>query len=67
MLVTNHEFIRRITTAVGITENRAVASHGKPYVIARRRGGLPGLHIAVADVPLWPGGERLLSAELTAV
>lgn len=24
-------------------------------------------HIAVADVPLWSGGERLLSAELTAV
>jgi len=41
----NHEFIRRITTASGITEYRAVERADKPYVIATRRDGLPDLHI----------------------
>jgi hypothetical protein len=41
----NHQFIRLITTAVGITEYRAVVSVDKPYVIAKRRDGLPDLHI----------------------
>jgi len=42
----NHEFIRRITTAIGIAEYRAVENSSKSYVIARRRDGLPDLHIA---------------------
>jgi hypothetical protein len=42
----NHEFIRRVTTAIGIAEYCAVESSSKSYVIARRRGGLPDLHIA---------------------
>jgi hypothetical protein len=41
----NHQFIRLITTAVGITEYRAVVRADKPYVIAKRRDGLPDLHI----------------------
>jgi hypothetical protein len=41
----NHEFIRRITTASGITEYQAVERDDEPYVIARRRDGLPDLHI----------------------
>jgi hypothetical protein len=41
----NHEFIRRITTAIGIAEYRTAEKVDKPYVIARRRDGLPDLHI----------------------
>ncbi|WP_428342616.1 hypothetical protein [Mycobacterium sp.] len=41
----NHQFIRLITTSVGITECRAMVRAGKPYVIAKRRDGLPDLHI----------------------
>jgi hypothetical protein len=41
----NHQFIRLITAAVGITEYRAVAHADKPYVVAKRRDGLPDLHI----------------------
>lgn len=41
----NHQFIRRVTAAIGITEYRAVANADKPYVIAKRRDGLPDLHI----------------------
>lgn len=41
----NHEFIRRITAAVGIAEYHAVVNLDKPYVIARRRDGLLDLHI----------------------
>jgi hypothetical protein len=41
----NHQFIRLITTAVGISEYRAAVRAGKPYVIAKRRDGLPDLHI----------------------
>jgi hypothetical protein len=41
----NHQFIRLITTAVGITDCRAVMRADKPYVIAKRRDGLPDLHI----------------------
>ncbi|MCH9729232.1 MAG: hypothetical protein K0U84_06060 [Actinomycetia bacterium] len=41
----NHEFIRRITTAVGIAEYLAVDRADKPYVIARRRDGLRDLRI----------------------
>ncbi|OYN79556.1 hypothetical protein [Mycolicibacterium sphagni] len=43
--VENHELIRRLTTAIGITEFRAVDSSGKPHVMAKRRDGLPDLHI----------------------
>ena len=42
--VENHEFILRVTTAIGIAEYRAVVTSDKPYVIARRQG-LPDLHI----------------------
>lgn len=41
----NHEFIRQFTTAVGVTEFRAVESSDKPHVIAKRPDGLPDLHI----------------------
>lgn len=41
----NHEFIARLTTAIGIAEYRAVVRPDKPYVIARRRDGLPDLHV----------------------
>jgi hypothetical protein len=41
----NHQFIRRFTAAIGITEYRAVVRANKPYVIAKRRDGLPDLHI----------------------
>jgi hypothetical protein len=43
--IENHQFIRRITTAIGITEYQAVVRANKPYVIAKRRDGLPDLHI----------------------
>jgi hypothetical protein len=41
----NHQFIRLITAAVGITEYRAVVRVDKPYVIAKRGDGHPDLHI----------------------
>jgi hypothetical protein len=41
----NHEFIRRVTTAIGIAEYRAVVRPDQPYVVARRRDGLPDLRI----------------------
>ena len=43
--IENHQFIRRLTAAIGITEYRAVVRASKPYVIAKRRDGLPDLHI----------------------
>ncbi len=41
----NHQFIRDVTSAIGIAEFRAVVSPDKPYVLAKRRDGLPDLHI----------------------
>jgi hypothetical protein len=41
----NHQFIRRVTAAIGIAEFRAVVSPDKPYVLAKRRDGQPDLHI----------------------
>jgi hypothetical protein len=41
----NHQFIRRVTAAIGIAEYRAVVSPDKPYIVAKRRDGLPDLHI----------------------
>ena len=41
----NHQFIRRITAAIGIAEYRAIVSPDKPYIVAKRRDGLPDLHI----------------------
>ena len=41
----NHQFIRRVTAAIGIAEYRAVVSPDKPYIVATRRDGLPDLHI----------------------
>lgn len=43
--VENHAFIRRITTAIGVSHYEAVAGADKPHVIARRRDGRPALHI----------------------
>ena len=41
----NHQFIRRVAAAIGIAEYRAVVSADKPYIVAKRRDGLPDLHI----------------------
>lgn len=42
----NHDFIRRLTSAVGVIEFRAQAvESNKPYVLAARRDGLPALCI----------------------
>ena len=41
----NHDFIRRLTAAVGIAEYRAVVRPDKPYVVAKRRDGGRDLHI----------------------
>lgn len=41
----NHDFIRRLTDAVGIVEYFAIDSSDKPYVVAKRRDGRPDLHI----------------------
>lgn len=42
----NHDFIRRLTSAIGIVEYRAQAvESSKPYVLATRRDGLPALRI----------------------
>lgn len=41
----HHQFIRRVTAAIGIAEYRTVASPDKPYIVAKRRDGLPDLHI----------------------
>lgn len=41
----NHQFIRRVTAAIGIAAYRAVLSPDKPYIVAKRRDGLPDLHI----------------------
>ncbi|HET7668439.1 MAG TPA: hypothetical protein VFK56_20710 [Mycobacterium sp.] len=41
----NHEFIERMTRAVGIVGYRVVEQPGKPYVIATRRDGQRELHI----------------------
>jgi hypothetical protein len=43
--IENHQFIRRVTAAIGIAEYRVVLSADKPYVVAKRRDGLPDLHI----------------------
>lgn len=43
--IENHQFIRRFTAAIGITEFEAVVRTNKPYVIAKRGDGLPDLHI----------------------
>jgi hypothetical protein len=40
-----HQFIRRVTAAIGIAEYHAVLSPDKPYIVAKRRDGLPDLHI----------------------
>lgn len=40
----NHEFIRSITSAVGVLSYRAVLA-SKSYVVASRRDGGPDLHI----------------------
>ncbi len=42
----NHDFIRRVTAAIGITEYRVVETSNNPYVKAKRRDGLRDLHIA---------------------
>jgi hypothetical protein len=42
----NHEFIRQITTAVGIAEYRAVVTATKTYIKAVRRDGNRDLHIS---------------------
>jgi hypothetical protein len=41
----NHQFIRRVTAAIGIAEYRAVVSPDQPHIVAKRRDGLPDLHI----------------------
>jgi hypothetical protein len=41
----DHQFIRRVTAAIGIAEYRAVLGPDKPYIVAKRRDGLPDLHI----------------------
>jgi hypothetical protein len=41
----DHQFIRRVTAAIGIAEYKAVISPDKPYIVAKRRDGLPDLHI----------------------
>lgn len=43
--VENHEFIRRFTNAIGVADLQVVDSSDKPHVIAKRRDGLPDLHI----------------------
>jgi hypothetical protein len=43
--IENHQFIRRFTAAIGITEYQAVVRAHKPYVIAKRCDGQPDLHI----------------------
>lgn len=40
----NHDFIRQLTTTVGIASYRVIGGD-KPYVIATRRDGLRDLHI----------------------
>lgn len=42
----NHEFIRQITTAVGIAEYHAVVTATKTYIKAVRRDGNRDLHIS---------------------
>jgi hypothetical protein len=42
----NHEFIRHITTAVGIAEYHAVVTATKTYIKAVRRDGNRDLHIS---------------------
>lgn len=42
----NHEFIRRITNAIGIAEYQTVTTASKTYVKAVRRDGLRDLHIS---------------------
>lgn len=59
--VENHEFIRRITTAIGITAYRAVVT-SQPYVIATRRDGLPDLHIAWGYTNGFTSEEEIISA-----
>jgi hypothetical protein len=41
----NHQFIRLITTAVGITGYRVVVRADQPHIVAKRHDGLPDLHI----------------------
>ncbi|WP_082933059.1 hypothetical protein [Mycolicibacterium elephantis] len=41
----NHDFIRKMTDAVGIDTYRFLDQPGKPYILATRRDGLRPLHI----------------------
>lgn len=41
----NHQFIRELTSIIGIADFRAVESTDRPHIIATRIDGLPDLHI----------------------
>ena len=41
----NHEFIRRITSAIGIADYCTIENSSQTYIKAKRRDGLPDLHI----------------------
>jgi hypothetical protein len=56
----NHEFIRRITTAIGIAEFRTVEKVDKPYVVATRRDGLQDLHIYYGYTTGFTSGEEVV-------
>ena len=63
----NHDFVRSITTAVGITEYRAMAvESSKPYVLATRRDGLPALRIYYGYTTGFTSQDEALRASGTA-
>jgi hypothetical protein len=65
--VGNHDFIRAMTTAVGVAEYRAMAvESGKPFVLATRRDGLPALRIYYGYTTGFASEDEALSASGTA-
>jgi hypothetical protein len=62
----NHEFIRRFTSAVGITDYRVVEA-GKTYIRATRREGGPDLHIYWGYTTGFTSEEEAIGVAGTAV
>lgn len=58
----NHEFIRRMTTAIGIAGYRAVVKPDKPYVKAERLDGRRELHIYYGYTNGFASKDEIVSA-----
>ncbi len=58
----NHEFIRRITSAIGIAEYCTMENSSQTYIRAKRRDGLADLHIYYGYTNGFTSKEELVRA-----